>query len=69
MKKYILYGAGWQAEKFLYNFKEREAVSYCIDGYRTGTFHGLPIYTLSNAPDINKHKVIVTALWEKYVQI
>lgn len=42
---------------------------YCIDKFRTGIFHGLPIYTLASAPDIGKYKIIVTATWENYEQI
>lgn len=69
MKKYILYGAGWQAEKFLYTFHEKESIAYCIDKFRTGTFHGIPIYTLDQAPDLLRYKIIVVATWDNYEQI
>ncbi len=69
MKKYVLYGAGWYAEQFLYNFKEKNRVAYCIDGFRTGIFHGLPIYTLEDAPDLENYMIIVTAVQENYNEI
>lgn len=69
MKKYVLYGAGWYAEQFLYNFKEKDRVKCCIDAFRTGTFHGLPIYTLDTAPDLKDYLIIVTAVWENYNKI
>lgn len=69
MRKYVLYGTGWYAEQFLYNFKEKDRVAYCIDGFRTGTFHGLPIFTLEAAPALKSHKIIVTVVWENYIEI
>lgn len=69
MKKYVLYGTGWYAEQFLYNFKEKDKIAYCIDGIKTGIFHGFPIYTLRDAPDIENYKIIVTAVWENYIEI
>ena len=69
MKKFVLYGAGWQAEKFLYQFREKESIAYCIDGIRTGVFKQFPIYTLDSAPDIHNYQIIVTAVWENYIQI
>lgn len=68
-EKYVLYGAGWYAERFLYNFPSKARIDYCIDGYQEGEFHGYPIYTLEHAPDIKKHMVIVAAVWEAYKQI
>ncbi len=32
--QYVLYGTGWEAEKFIYSFPERDAIRYCIDGKR-----------------------------------
>lgn len=69
MKNYILYGTGWYAEQFLYNFKEKGKIAYCIDGIKTGTFHGFSIYTLRDAPNIENYKIIVTAVWENYIEI
>lgn len=36
MKKYIIYEAGWRAEKFLHENKSiRNEVVYCIDSFQT----------------------------------
>lgn len=69
MKKYVLYGAGWYAEKFLYRFKEKDRIEYCIDRYKKGFFHGYPIYELEDAPDIKHYTILVTAVWEYYGSI
>lgn len=60
MKKYVIYGAGLEAEKFLYRFDELEIIDYFVDANRKGEFHQKPIYTIDNAPsDFTEHKVIV----------
>lgn len=69
MKKYVLYGTGWYAEKFLYRFREKDQIKYCIDGYKKGFFHGYPIYELKDAPDIGHYTILVTAVWQNYVLI
>lgn len=75
-RKLVIYGTGWEGEKFLYNLiadigeKEcKEQIIYCIDAVHTGSFHGIPIYTLENAPDLEKYYVIVAMIYETYSKI
>lgn len=69
MKKYVLYGAGWYAEKFLYRFKEKDSVEYCIDRHKKGFFHGYPIHTPEDALDMKRYMILVTTEWENYKSI
>lgn len=67
---YVLYGTGWEAEKFYYSFQERKNIRYCIDGKRGGQFHGLPIYTIDNAPDtLFDYYILIAAAWASYLEI
>jgi len=70
MKRYILYGAGTEAEKFIYNYKDLlSQIEYCIDASKTGYFHNIPIYTLDTAPTLENHMILVTARWDLYKEI
>lgn len=41
MQQFVLYGTGWYAHKFYYNFLNKESIIYCIDGYKAGgEFYG-----------------------------
>lgn len=68
--QYVLYGTGWEAEKFIYSFPERDAIRYCIDGKRGGNFYGLPIYRLDKLPDnLHNYYILVAAAWNNYLEI
>ena len=70
MKKYVLYGSGWEAEKFMYRFDARDDIDYVIDGYHTGTFHDMPIYHIDAAPDdLSEHTILVAAEADSYFAI
>ena len=70
MKKYVLYGTGVEAEKFLYQHTELfSQIEYCIDASKTGHFHSIPIYTLDTAPTLEVHTILVTVRWELYKEI
>jgi len=70
MKKYVLYGASFEAERFLYYNKTiLSEVAYCIDRSRKGTFHDIPIRTIEEATDIKKYFVIVTTIWDFFREI
>lgn len=69
-ERYALYGAGWEAERFYYQFKERDKIDFVIDAYKKGTFHGLNIYRLENVPcDLRNHKVIIATEIRPYYAI
>lgn len=70
MKKYVLYGSGWEAEKFMYRFEARDEIDYVIDGYHKGTFHGMPIYNIDSAPDdLSDHMILIAAEVDSYYAI
>jgi len=70
MKKYILYGVGVEAEKFLCaNLSIYEEIAFCIDANRTGSFHGIPIYSFDAAPLSSDYKILVTPRWDVYTEI
>lgn len=67
MKKYILYGTGWEAEKFLYENKNiQEEIIYCIDSYQSGFFHGIPIQILDDNLNIKGYYIIVAAVFDTF---
>uniref|UniRef100_UPI0040572634 WcbI family polysaccharide biosynthesis putative acetyltransferase n=1 Tax=Acetatifactor sp. TaxID=1872090 RepID=UPI0040572634 len=70
MKKYVLYGCGLEGEKFLYkNFYMKEQIAYCIDVFHKGEFHGIPIYNIEEAENLERYKILVAAIWETYLKI
>lgn len=45
-KNLVIYGAGWEGEKFFYKLvsrHEEKKVLYVADPKAEGTFHGIPI--------------------------
>jgi len=70
MKKYILYGVGAEAEYFLCaNLSIYKEIAFCIDANRTGSFHGIPIYSFDDAPLSSDYKILVTPRWDVYTEI
>lgn len=70
MKKYVLYGTGWKAEQFLYNFKYKNEIAYCLNTYNEGEFYGYTVYRWEDAPkDLDQYTIIVATVWKYYVQI
>ena len=70
MKKYVLYGVGVQGEIFFYkHYTLKDEIAYCIDGFHTGTFHGLPIVKVDEAKNLSMYKILVAAVWENYEKI
>mgnify|MGYP003307744905 CR=1 FL=1 len=70
MKKIVLYGTGYEGEKFFYsNYKIVDQIAYCIDAAHEGFFHGIPIVTLEKAEKIKEYYIYVAAIWETYEKI
>lgn len=70
MKKYVLYGTGLEGEKLIYRYNDiTDEITYCIDRFHRGEFHGIPIVTLEEAEDLNKYMVLVAAIWPTYQKI
>jgi len=68
--KYVLYGAGVEGEKFLFRHMELvDRIVFCIDGYRTGDFHGIPIKKIEEAENLFEYKILVAGLAETYVKL
>lgn len=69
-KKYVLYGAGWEAERFFYQFHEKEKVAFVIDANKRGNFHGLNIYRFEDVQeDLNTYEIIITSELKPYFKI
>lgn len=69
-KRYVLYGAGWEAERFYYRFDERDQIEFVIDANKKGTFHGLDIYRFEDIPgNLKKHIIIIATEIEPYFSI
>lgn len=69
-KRYVLYGAGWEAERFYYRFDERDQIEFVIDANKKGNFHGLEIYRFEDIPcDLKNYKIIIATEMEPYFSI
>lgn len=69
-KQYILYGAGWEAERFYYRFDDRNQIEFVIDANKKGTFHGLKIYRFEDIPcDLKNYKIIIATEIAPYFSI
>ena len=69
-KRYVLYGAGWQAECFYYQFEEKDKIDFVIDANREGDFHGRSIYRFEKVPcDLREYEIIIAAEIEPYFAI
>lgn len=66
-RAYVLYGAGWESEKFLYRHREIiNNVAYCIDEYHSGDIHGIPIVSLDGARNLEKYQILVATVWDTF---
>ena len=73
-KKIIIYGAGFEAEKFYYLIKDKVDIKFLIDrnAEKNSIFHGKRIYKLEEKIEelkIKKNKVIVCATHNVYKEI
>lgn len=69
-EKMVLYGAGYNGQKFYYSFKDRDQISYVIDNYKTYFNERLHVYRLEDVCDeLNKDIILVAAEWESYIAI
>lgn len=69
-KRYVLYGAGWEAERFYYRFNDYAQIDFVIDANKTGNFHGLKIYHFENIPcELTNYKIIIATEIEPYFSI
>lgn len=68
--KYVLYGVGTEGEKFVFRHMEIvDRIVFCIDGYRIGDFHGIPIKKIEEVDNLFEYKILVAALPETYVKL
>lgn len=66
----ILYGCGLEAEKFICrNMDLLSRISFCIDGYRQGTFHGKCIKKIEEVDSLFEKKIVVAALPDTYKKL
>ena len=69
-EKYILYGAGLEGERFMFRHMElTDRIVFCIDGYRQGDFHGIPIKRIEEVDNLFEYKILVAALPETYIKL
>ena len=68
--RFILYGCGLEAEKFMCRNKGMISnIEICIDGFRTGKFHGIEIKKIEQVENLASKKIIVATLPETYEKI
>lgn len=62
--RFILYGCGLEAEKFVCRNKVGmiSNIEICIDGFRTGKFHGIEIKKIEQVENLASKKIIVATL-------
>lgn len=60
-EKVVIYGAGFEAERFLC-LKEKELdIEFFIDKIANRTFHGKPVYTIDEVQSVQEKKILVAA--------
>lgn len=70
MKEIVLYGIGVEGEKFYYLYRDKYKIICCVDKYRKGCFHNIPVYSPEKAYKYLKNYFVVIAAREKsYRQI
>lgn len=66
----ILYGAGFNAQKFFFSFENRSEISFVIDNSKTYFNENVEVYTLDAALGcLNNQLILVAAEWESYLSI
>lgn len=63
-KKIVIYGAGFEAERFLCYRKDEFDVEFYIDRIANRTFHGKQVYAIEEVPEDIQHKKILVAASE-----
>lgn len=63
-KKIVIYGAGFEAERFLCHRKDEFDVEFYIDRIANRTFHGKQVYAIEEVPEDIQHKKILVATSE-----
>lgn len=70
-KEIVLYGAGFEGEKFYWQYHDKYKIAFAVDQLNNRDFHGLQVYSSDEVlrGGIEKYQIVVAAVWETYLII